>query len=138
MKKLTALGLSTASFLTLALPAFADTNVNPCPSAASGGGLNFNLLCDARLNPGFIGSVITLIFVIATLIALAFLIFGGIQWILSGGDKTKVEAARGTIVAALVGLVIVFLAFFIINFLLTIFGLNNLFNITIPTLKLTQ
>ena len=35
------------------------------------------------------------------------LIMGGIEWITSGGDKAKYEAARKRITAAIVGLVLI-------------------------------
>ena len=138
MKKLTALFLSGASYLSLAVPAFAATNaidVNPC---TTGGGGGFNVLCN--IAEGGIGtliqSVITILFIVAVVLALGFLIYGGIKWVVSGGDKAKVEAARGTIVAALVGLVLVFLAYFVLNLVGNFFGLD-LFNgiLTIPTLS---
>jgi len=135
MKKITALSLSTIFYLTLALPAFAATAINPCPTTGNSGGVGFFNLCGISPSGAFLGSIITLLFVIALLIAFAFLIFGGIKWILSGGEKTKVEEARGTIVAALVGLVVVFLAFFIINFLLGVFKLKDIQNLTIPTIN---
>lgn len=135
MKKITALSLSAATYLSLAVPAFAQqTPINPCPVAGNQGGLDFRFLCDLAPTSGIMGAIIALLFVIALIVAFAFLIFGGIKWIVSGGDKAKVEAARGTIVAALVGLVLVFLAFFIINFLVTAFGLGSIKNIRIPDL----
>lgn len=75
--------------------------------------------------------IITLLFVVGIIIAIAFLIYGGIKWILSGGDKAGVEAARNHIIAAIVGLIIVIAAFFIINIVFTIltgkpFSLQNL------------
>lgn len=57
-----------------------------------------------------IASVIGLLLMIATLASFIYFIWGGIQWILSGGDKTGVEAAKNRIQAALVGLVVVFSA----------------------------
>jgi hypothetical protein len=75
--------------------------------------------------------IITLLFVVGIVIALAFLIYGGIKWILSGGDKAGVDAARKHIIAAIVGLVIVVTAFVILNFVFQIlfgtkFDLNHL------------
>ncbi len=64
--------------------------------------------------------IVSILFVIGIVIAVAFLIYGGIKWILSGGDKTAVENARNHIVAAIVGLVIVIAAFFILNTVITI------------------
>lgn len=130
MKKITALSLSTASFFTIALPAFAQgtgtnkagglpNNINPCPA-----GTQFSTLCNLNFTGGVVGALITVAFIVAALIALGFLIFGGIKWITSGGDKAGVEGARNTIVAALVGLVIVFLAYFLIRLIFTFFGLT--------------
>ena len=79
------------------------------------------------------GFVVTIAFVIAVLIALFFLLWGGIKWITSGGDKTGVEAARNQIIAAIIGLIIVFLSFFILNLVLGLFGLS-LLDLKLPTL----
>lgn len=83
-----------------------------------------------------VGRAITVLFVVAVVIALGFLIYGGIKWISSGGDKAGVEGARNTIVAAIVGLVIVFLSYFILNILLGFFGLN-LTQLKLPCLAAT-
>ena len=58
---------------------------------------------------------ITVLFVTATVLALIFLIWGGIQWITSSGDKAKIEGARKRIIFSIIGLVLVFLSFMIIN-----------------------
>ncbi len=82
---------------------------------------------------GIIGTAIIVIFIIAIVIALLWLVIGGIKWITSSGDSSKVEAARNQIIAAVIGLVIVFLSFFILNFVLGLFNLS-LTNIQIPVL----
>ena len=71
--------------------------------------LKWDNICDA------IGGVTTFIIGIAGAIALVLLIVGGIQYMSSGGDKIAVEASRGRITAAVVGLLIVFGAYLIIN-----------------------
>ena len=61
---------------------------------------------------------------IAALAAFAFMVWGGVQWVLAGGDKSKVENARNAITQGLIGLGItasVFAAFRLINFF---FGLQ--------------
>jgi hypothetical protein len=134
MKKLSLIALSAFIYLSSALPVFAQ-NVNPCPT--SGGG-NFNLLCNigrGDLAP-FIQQVITFLFIIATIIATFFLIYGGIKWITSGGDKAGVENARNIILAAVIGLIITFLTYFILNLVMSIFGLDDVGQYTIPTLEL--
>ena len=47
------------------------------------------------------------IIVFATVLTLAYLIWGGIDWITSGGDKTKLEAAQGKLRHAVIGLAII-------------------------------
>ncbi len=139
MKKLSALGLSAATYFSLAFPVLAQVNaakdIDPCPKSETAGFTNFNLLCKLGLEGNLISNVVTILFIVATLIALAFLIYGGIRWITSGGDKTGVETARNTIVAALVGLVIVFLSYFILRVIFGLFGIT-LENLNLPSLNL--
>lgn len=114
MKKL-ALALSPlAALLTLVPSAFA-AEVSACPVNEWAGlcGLGFN---------NVIGPLITTIFIIGVVVALLYLIWGGFKWITSGGDKGGVQAAREHIVAAIVGLVVIFLAYFIVNLVLSFFG----------------
>jgi cbb3-type cytochrome oxidase subunit 3 len=84
-----------------------------------------------------ISALIRLVLVFAGIIFFFMLIIGGIQWILSGGDKGKTEAARSHITAALVGLVIIFAAWAIVNLINVFFGVNlfalNLGGITANT-----
>lgn len=130
MKKLLTAILAAVTFFSLTVaPAYAQgQNVNPCPGANQ-----FRALCNLNANNigGIVGAAVTFILVIAVLIALFFLIFGGIRWITSGGDKAKVDSARQTITAAIIGLVIAFLAFFILSLALSFFGLS-LTNLTLP------
>ena len=128
---LTGAAASAVTYLSLALPAFAQVTINPCPPSGS----QFQPLCNLnanRIGP-VISSVVTILLIAAALIALFFLIFGGIRWITSGGDKSKVESARNTIIAAIIGLIIALLAFFIITIVLGFFGLS-LANLQLPKL----
>lgn len=82
--------------------------------------------------------IIQLIFVIGIIIAIVFLIYGGIKWVLSGGDKAGVEAARNHIVAAIVGLVIIGASFLIFSLVFQLLGAQNPLlgrSLCIPTLK---
>lgn len=53
-------------------------------------------------------------FVIAGLAALIMLLWGALAWVLSGGDKEQVEAARDRITAALIGVFMILIALAII------------------------
>jgi hypothetical protein len=130
MKKLALFASSAAGFLALAPHVLAaDNDLNPC----KGSNTVLNAACAGKdLSIGqVVGFVVTIAFVIAVLVALFFLIWGGIKWITSGGDKGGVESARNQIVAAVIGLIIVFLAFFILNLVLQLFGLS-LFDLKLP------
>lgn len=62
-----------------------------------------------------IRTTIQLLILFAIILALFFLIWGGIQWVTSGGDKEKLAKAQHTIIYVIVGLIIIFLSFLIIN-----------------------
>jgi len=69
--------------------------------------------------------IINWLFAIATFLALAYLMYGGIKYITSRGDKVGVDSARKHLMAAVVGLVIVLGAFFALNVVFRILGANN-------------
>ena len=89
-----------------------------------------------NLNNITIGSVISaiiiMVLVIAAIVFFFMLVLGGIKWITSGGDKAQTEAARNQITAALIGLVIVFAAWAIVNLVSTFFGID-IFSFNIPS-----
>lgn len=97
----------------------------------------FELLCfQSSSVSGIIGAIISLFFIIAVIIALFYMLWGSIRWILSGGDKAAVDAARSSIVAAVIGLIVLFLTFLFINLLLAFFNVN-IGSINIPTIPTT-
>jgi len=72
-----------------------------------------------------IGKVITnvinvLLFIIGA-ISVVMLIIGGFRYTTSGGDQNNVKAAKDTILYAIIGLVVAFLAFAIVNWVVGIF-----------------
>lgn len=48
-------------------------------------------------------------------LALIFMVWGGISWVMSGGEKTKLQAARNTVFFSIVGLITSFLSLLIVN-----------------------
>jgi len=81
-----------------------------------------------------VSGAIKLILVVAALLFFFMLVVGGIQWIVSGGDKSGSENARKRITSALVGLAIVFAAWAIITLVKTLFGVD-IINLTIPSFQ---
>ena len=58
-----------------------------------------------------------LLFIIGAL-SVIMLIIGGLRYVLSGGNSTAVSAAKNTILYAIVGLIVAFMAYATINFVL--------------------
>lgn len=81
-----------------------------------------------------ISQALKLAYGIALLLVLVFMIIGAFNWITSGGDKDKVKSARGLIVNALIGLVILAVAVLITNVVARILNLGDVFNFVIPGL----
>lgn len=60
---------------------------------------------------------------------------GGIMWVVSRGDKEKVEGARNQIIASIIGLFVAFLAFFVVNIAFGFFFPGkSLKDLSLPTL----
>lgn len=82
---------------------------------------------------GLINGVLSFVLVIGALLVFFYLILGGIEWITSGGDKGKTEAARNKITAAIIGLIILAASYAILQLALSFLGfsgLNDVFDST--------
>ena len=80
----------------------------------------------------FINNAITLVFGLALLLTLVYLVWGAFDWITSGGEKEGVGKARSKIINALIGLVILGVAFALARAAGNFLGFD-LLNIIIPT-----
>lgn len=101
------------------------------------GGTDFTPLTSLKVET-MIPNIITWVLILAAIAFFFMLVIGGVRWILSGGEKTSVEAARNQITNALIGLVIVFAAWAILTLIGTLFGvaiLSGEQGITLPTLQ---
>jgi hypothetical protein len=65
-----------------------------------------------------ISQVINIFSTIVGVVAVIMIIYGGMRYITSGGDSSKITSAKNTIIYALIGLVVVALAQFIVKFVL--------------------
>ena len=68
---------------------------------------------------GVFKQITNIVLYIVGVIAVIMLIIGGIKYVVSGGDAKKVTDAKNTVLYAIIGLVIAFLAFAIVNFVIT-------------------
>ena len=62
--------------------------------------------------------------IIAAILVLIYLVWGGIQWITSGGEKGAITAAKSRISAALIGLLIVLASWAIFVLIKYMFGIS--------------
>lgn len=76
----------------------------------------------ARFLPNLVGLSI----VIGVLGFFGIMLVGAIQWISSSGDKAALESARGKIVNALIGIILLFATFAIIKLIEDFFGVDIL------------
>jgi len=93
---------------------FADTTAQGIQSGIDATG---NSSPQTNLTDVFKTVVNVLLFVIGA-IAVIMLIVGGLRYVLSAGNSTAVTAAKNTILYAIIGLVVAFLAYAIINWVL--------------------
>jgi len=100
-----------------------DTTFTTEPQGAGNAGLKELKTITA---PALLSTAVTMTLIIAALVAFFFLVFGGIKWITSGGDKDATAKAQGTITAALIGLAIVFSAWAIMKIIEAVFGVSIL------------
>ena len=70
--------------------------------------------------------------IVGGLAFILYFLWGGLEWIMAGGDKGKIEQARGKITQGLIGLAVLAASYVIIKFLETAIGMN-LLNISWPT-----
>lgn len=62
-----------------------------------------------------LGNVINASLVLAGVIAVFLIVYSGVQYITSGGDKEKVDHARKRLTYAIIGLIFIFMSFFFLS-----------------------
>ncbi|MBR2543636.1 hypothetical protein IKF03_03550 [Candidatus Saccharibacteria bacterium] len=68
---------------------------------------------------GVFRQVTNTILYIVGIVAVIMLIVGGIKYVISGGDSKKVTDAKNTVLYAIIGMVIAFFAYSIVNFVIS-------------------
>jgi hypothetical protein len=137
MKKLIQKIGAGLALATVAVANFPSTVLATNPAPTSG-----KSLADL-LKPGEMGNVsfteivpilINAVFILGFALTFFYLIFGAISWITSGGDKSKVEAARGKITAAVIGLLILAASWAVFTLLIQLVVGKDLTEINLPKL----
>lgn len=129
-KKLQQLAIATssavASFPLLTTQTYAQGTKAIAISKPTGFFANMGMLIDGALK---------FVMVIAALLVFMYLIWGGIEWITSGGDKGKTESARNKITAAVIGLIVVAASFAILQLVLNFLGFTGGINEVFETIN---
>lgn len=115
---------STFPSAFLALNAFATGNmfsggVQGGADKGRGEGVPTQLFGDN--NSGILTQMINMMLFAVGILSVIMLIYGGLRYVLSNGDSKKVDAAKNTILYAIVGLIIAMLSYAIINFIISLF-----------------
>jgi predicted permease len=64
-------------------------------------------------------TIVNLFSIIVGIVAVIMIIYGGFRYITSGGDSGRVGNAKNTLIYAIIGLIIVALAQFLVNYVFT-------------------
>lgn len=79
-------------------------------------------------NTGVFSEISSVLLFIVGAVAVIMIVIGGLRYVISGGDASQVQAAKNTILYALVGIIVAILAYAAVNFVIGSFangGTNN-------------
>lgn len=120
MKKLLiALSIITATvaapLVATTTPAFADAKTEITNGVNSVNDGNSTDL------PAFITNIVNIMLFLAGVVAVIMIIIGGIRFVVSNGDSGSVKSAKDTVLYSVIGLIVVILAYAIVNFVINSF-----------------
>ena len=110
--KLNSLALTTAAFITSAPAVFAAEIERPTFFFEDIGTL--------------LTKALNFVMILGAFLVFMYLIWGGIEWITSGGDKGKTEGARNKITAAVIGLIVLAASWAILGLVLNFLGAGDI------------
>jgi len=123
--------LTVAAVAVMGVPALVPAVASADSTSISGGlkcGSNLNLQTNGNANcsiqdttsdfSSLLQKAINIFSIIVGVIAVIMIIVGGLKYITSGGESSNVSGAKNTIIYAIIGLVVVALAQFIVHFVL--------------------
>lgn len=76
-----------------------------------------------------LNTVIEALLLFAGAVAVLFLIIGGFRYVVSAGSADQVEGAKKTILYAIVGLIIIFIAFVLVQLIQNYLGVQGNYNL---------
>jgi len=70
---------------------------------------------------GIFKTVVNILLFIVGAVSVIMIVVGGLRYVVSGGDSSAVNSAKNTVMYAIVGIVVAFMAYAIVNFVVTAF-----------------
>ena len=67
-------------------------------------------------NSGVFSEITNVLLFVIGAVAVIMIVIGGLRYVISGGDAKQVDAAKNTILYAIIGIIVAILAYAIINF----------------------
>lgn len=75
--------------------------------------------------PSLIARIVQSALLLVGVIALGFIVYGGFRYIMSRGDEREVETAKNTITYAVIGIIVIGLAYAIVTFVVGALGVGG-------------
>ncbi|MCX6783091.1 MAG: hypothetical protein NTZ20_03820 [Candidatus Levybacteria bacterium] len=101
--------------LSLKIPGIDGSDLLITPPVGIPGGGNANI-------SSIINTAISLLFFVGVFLTIVMILISGIQWIMSGGDKGKIESARNRLTYSIIGFLLVISSFAIIKLIISTLG----------------
>lgn len=111
------LALITMTSLSYAMPTHAIGTIVDGASSARGA----QQPADLFGNTGVFSQISSVLLFIVGAVAVIMIVIGGLRYVVSGGDSSQVQAAKNTILYALVGIIVAILAYAAVNFVINSF-----------------
>lgn len=101
--------------LSLTIPGIDGPSLPIAPPVGIPGGGNADI-------SSIINTAISLLFFVGVFLTIVMILISGIQWIMSGGDKGKIESARNRLTYSIIGFLLVISSFAIIKLIISTLG----------------
>lgn len=116
------IGVTLGSATIFSSPSLAlNPNQGLCEGSGGvwAGGKCINDEAEGRTVEGFLSDITNVLLYIIGAVAVVMLVIGGIKYTTSAGDQQAIKSAKDTIFYSIIGIVVAFLAYAVVNFIVT-------------------